>query len=120
MVRHSRNSGQVWWGGVHEVRQPVAGEWVVLGEVGAGRVFVDVGDVLGVVGRVGDAVFVVALLPDVELAFEAEGEASLDELNCLFEGDVRGGREQDVDVVRHDCEGVEERSGIWLGRRGRA
>jgi hypothetical protein len=45
-------------------------------------------------------------LPDGEFGFEAAGEAAFDELHGALEGNFDGGEEQ-VDVVRHDDEGVE-------------
>ncbi len=48
-----------------------------------------------------------ASLPNVEFFLQAEGEASFDQLDCLLKGN-RGCRgEQDVQMVRHDDEGVE-------------
>jgi len=54
---------------------------------------------------VADAVVGKASLPDGEPGGEAVGEASLDESDGAFEGFLRG--EEEVDVVRHDDEGVE-------------
>jgi hypothetical protein len=48
-----------------------------------------------------------ALRPDVEFAFEAEREASLDILHGFFEGDFGRGRDNGVQVIGHDDEGVE-------------
>ena len=45
-------------------------------------------------------------LPDWEFGFEAAGEAAFEEHHCSFEGDLLWCEEQ-VDVVRHDDEGVE-------------
>jgi hypothetical protein len=69
-------------------------------------------DVLGLVAQVivvGDSVGVVALLPDLsgKIFSDSEGEAALDELGAAFDGHVGCGREQDVDVIGHDDEGVE-------------
>ena len=61
---------------------------------------------LKIVVGVFDALFVEAFLPDIQFAFELEGEASLDELYCFFERDVSCGCEQEVNVVRHYDEGV--------------
>jgi len=59
------------------------------------------------VGVVADAVVGEAPLPDGEAGGEAVGEASFDELHRTLEGDgLRG--EQEVEVVGHDDEGVEE------------
>ena len=65
-----------------------------------------VGDVGPVILCVCDAAAVVAGLPYIELAFEAEGEASFDVLHCFFERDFWRGRQQEMDVVGHDDEGV--------------
>jgi len=46
--------------------------------------------------------------PHVELAFETEREAALDELHSLFKRDVRGGCDQSVEMVRHDYERMQE------------
>ena len=69
-------------------------------------------DVLGLVAQVivvGDSVGVVALLPDLSAYVFADGEeeAALDELGAAFDGHVRCGSEQDVDVIGHHDEGVE-------------
>lgn len=56
-----------------------------------------------------DAVGMIALLPYFagEYFAGAEGESALDQLRATFDRHVRGGCEQDVDVVRHYDEGVE-------------
>lgn len=50
--------------------------------------------------------FVEASSPNVEFAFEAEGEAALDKLHRLFERDFGGRGEDGVNVVGHDDEDV--------------
>ena len=57
-----------------------------------------------------DLALVEAAHPDIELAFQAEGEASLDELHGLFKRNIGRGRDQSVEMVRHDDEGVQEKS----------
>ena len=53
-----------------------------------------------------DLGFIEAAFPDVELAFEAEGEAAFDELHGFFERHIRRGSEESVEVIRHNDEGV--------------
>jgi hypothetical protein len=77
-------------------------------QVSPGGILVDVGKVMIVIGGVGDAVFVVSLLPDFESGLETEREAALDELNGLLKRDLCGGCDEEVQVVRHDDKGVEE------------
>src|ERR1039458_5834927 len=60
-----------------------------------------------VVARVLDTAKREALVPDGHFGFEAEGEASFDVLNGLFDGDVWGGREEEMEMVWHEDEGVE-------------
>jgi hypothetical protein len=67
----------------------------------------DVGEVGGVVVLVGDAVVGEALFPDIQFAFQAEGEGSFDELHFFFEGDLGLACYQEMDVIGHDDEGVE-------------
>ena len=59
------------------------------GQVCSDGILVDVGEVGGVIVLVGDAVVCEALFPDIQFAFQAEGEGSLDVLHGFFEGDVR-------------------------------
>ena len=56
-------------------------------EVGADRVFVDVGLMGCVVVGVYDAAAVVTAFPHVEFALQAKGKSSFDVLHCFFEGD---------------------------------
>ena len=76
-------------------------------EVGADRVLVDVGLMGGVVVGVDDAMVCEASFPDIQFAFQAEGEGSFDELHCFFEGDLGRGCQEEMDVIGHDDEGVE-------------
>ena len=78
-----------------------------LGEVGAGGVLVDIVAVGFKVCAVADAVVGVAALPDGEFRGQAVGEAAFDEAHGAFESDGLWG-EEEVDVVGHDDEGVEE------------
>lgn len=78
-----------------------------LAEVGANGVLVDVIAMRVVVARVFDAAKGETLLPNRHFGFEAEGEASFDELNGLLDGDVRRGREEEMEVVGHQDEGVD-------------
>ena len=57
-----------------------------------------------------DLALVKAAHPDVELAFEPKGEASLDVLHGFLERDIERGGEDGVEVVGHDDEGVQEES----------
>ena len=76
-------------------------------EVGAGGTLLDVG-LAGVEFFEGeDLRFVEASRPDIELALEAEGETAFDVLHGFFQRDVGGRREQGVQVIGHDDEGVE-------------
>ena len=61
----------------------------------------------GAVVLVGDAVVGEASFPDIQFAFQSEGEGSFDELHCFFEGDLGPGCYQEMDVIGHDDEGVE-------------
>jgi hypothetical protein len=70
-------------------------------------VFVDVVAMGLVVAWVFDAAKREALFPDGHFGFEAEGEASFDVLNGLLDGDVRGGGDEEMEVVWHEDEGVE-------------
>ena len=72
-----------------------------------GWVFVYVDFVLRIVACILDAVFVITLLPDIHLALESKGEASLDELDGLLERNFGGGCDEDVDMIGHQDEGVE-------------
>lgn len=53
------------------------------------------------------AEFFEAVLPYGHFRFEAEGETSFDELHGFLDGDIRGRRKEEVDVVRHEDERVE-------------
>ena len=63
------------------------------------------------------AVGMVAALPYLagEFLADGEGESALDELGAAFDRHVRRGREQDMDVVGHDDEGVKlESAGVAI------
>jgi len=53
--------------------------------------------------------FVEAAHPDIQLAFQAKGEASLDELHGLFERNIRSRRNQSMEMVGHDDERVQKK-----------
>lgn len=55
-----------------------------------------------------DLALVEATHPHVELAFETEGEATLDELHRLFKRNIRSRRDQSVKMVGHDDECMQE------------
>jgi len=59
------------------------------------------------VGRVFDAALREAVFPDGHFGFEAEGESAFDELHGFLDGDVRRGREEEMDVIGHEDEGVD-------------
>jgi hypothetical protein len=54
-----------------------------------------------------DLAFVEAAHPHVQPAFQAEGKASLNELHGFFERNIRSGRDQSVEMVRHDDQRVQ-------------
>lgn len=64
------------------------------------------------VAGIGDAMGEVSLLPDFSSVLLAHGEgvAAFDELGGLLDG--FGWREQDVDVIRHDDEAVQEEASL--------
>jgi len=57
-----------------------------------------------------DLALVEAAHPHVELALQAEGESALDELHRFFKRNIRSRRDQRVEMVGHDDEGVQEKS----------
>jgi len=73
----------------------------------ANGIFVDVIAMRLIAGGVLHSEFLEAVLPDGHFGFEAKGEASFDILHCLLNGDVGGGRDEEVEVVGHEDEGVE-------------
>ena len=77
------------------------------GQVCLDGIFVDVGEVGGVVVLVVDAVVCKASFPNIQFAFQAEGEGSFDELHCFFERGFGLGCYQEMDVIGHDDKGVE-------------
>ena len=78
-------------------------------EVFAGGVLGDVVNLVGEIFLVADAVLVKTVLPDFSgiLGSEREGEAAFDKLGSAFDGFFWG--EDDVEMIRHDDEGVEEK-----------
>ena len=52
--------------------------------------------------------FIEAAFPDIELTFEAEGEATFDKLHGFFERDVGSGGDDRVKMIGHENEGVQE------------
>lgn len=77
------------------------------GKVSGDGVLVDVGLTGGEVLGALDEVVGVAALPDGEFGGEAVGVAAFDEVHDLREGFVAWG-EDEVGVIRHEDEGVEE------------
>ena len=65
-----------------------------------------------IVVKTTNAVIGKALLPHREAGFEAKRKSSLDELHGALQREVRGGRNQEMNVVKHDDEFVEK---IFLG-----
>ena len=55
-----------------------------------------------------DLALVEAAHPHIHLAFQAEGEASLDELHGFLKRNVRSRRDQSVEMVRHDHKRVQK------------
>jgi len=51
--------------------------------------------------------FVIAAFPYVYGAFQAEGETAFQVLHGFFQGDILGWRQQKMDVVGHDDEGMD-------------
>lgn len=68
---------------------------------------VDVVAVYFEIRRVFDAAFRKAVFPDRPFGSEAEGESAFDELHRLLDGGVGRGREEEMDVIGHEDEGVE-------------
>ena len=67
------------------------------------------------------AVGVVAILPYLacEILAYGEEESALDELGAAFDSDIRRWREQDVDVIGHDHEGMKlEFAGVSIAEEG--
>lgn len=76
-------------------------------EVSTDRVFMNV-RAMGFVGlRVLHPELFEAIFPDRKFRLKAEGKTSFDELHRFFDGDVGCGREDHVDVVGHEDEGVQ-------------
>jgi len=55
-----------------------------------------------------DLALVEAAHPHIRLALQAERETALDELHGLFKRHIGGGRDQSVEMVRHDDECVQK------------
>ncbi len=55
-----------------------------------------------------DLALIEAAHPHIKLALQAEGETALDKLYGLFKRHIRSGRNQCVEMVRHDDERVQE------------
>ncbi len=83
-------------------------------QVAAVGVFCDVVELVLEVGCVADSVLVVAGLSDFscELFAHGVGVAAFDALDTAFEGLLSAGRDEDVQVFRHDGEAVELIAGL--------
>lgn len=77
------------------------------GQVCANRVRVNVVAVRSEVARIFDAALCEAVFPNRRFGFETERESALDELHGLFDGDVRGRRDEEMDVIGHEDEGMD-------------
>ena len=60
-----------------------------------------------IAGGVLHSEFLEAVLPDGHFGFQAKGEASFDVLDGFLDGDVRRGRDEEVQMVGHEDEGME-------------
>lgn len=49
-----------------------------------------------------DLAFIESSHPDVALALEAEGKAAFDVLHCFFQRNIRGGRDEGVEMIGQD------------------
>ena len=54
-----------------------------------------------------------ASLPNRQLVFKAKRESSFDQLDCLFERDIRCGCEKDVQVIWHHHERMQGKSTLF-------
>ena len=70
-------------------------------------IFVDVAAVHFEITHVLDATLCKAVFPNGHFGFQAEGEVSFDELHGFLDGDVWRRRNEEMDVVGHEDEGVE-------------
>ena len=59
-----------------------------------------------------DLALVEAAHPYIHLALQAERETALDELHGLFKRHIGGGRDQSVEMVRHDDEPVQKKPSL--------
>mgnify|MGYP001599632765 CR=1 FL=1 len=86
----------------------------VVDAVFAGRVVGNVLELALVVIDVGDAMGMIAVLPDFALKVFADGvgEAPFDELDAAFDGLVGSGCQKDMKMVGHDDEAVESIAGL--------
>jgi len=88
--------------------------WVVLNVFTCG-VIGDVEELIVVVAGIGDAMRMVAVLPDLscEVVANGEGEASLYQLDAALDGVVLGRRDEDVNVLGHDDEAVKLKAALF-------
>ena len=59
-----------------------------------------------------DLALVETACPHIQLALQAKGEASLDELHGLLERNIRSGCNESVEMVRHDDKCVQKESSL--------
>jgi hypothetical protein len=81
----------------------------VLGQPLFDGIIDDIQDLIAEIAVIGHAMGMVALLPNFACKFfaDCERKPALDELCASFDRLLRTGRQEDVDVVRHDDEGVQ-------------
>ena len=65
-------------------------------------ILVDIANPFDKIGRIHNPTIVIASLPDIDLAFQAKRKAALDVLHRLLERYLRSGREDEVNMIRHD------------------
>jgi hypothetical protein len=99
---------------VSEIRRR---KWIafwLLDQSGANRIVEDVTSMIGEVFRVVNSMVAKTLLPDWNLVrlSEAIRVAAFDELDRALEGTIWCGRDQQVEVVRHDDELVKKNSSL--------
>jgi hypothetical protein len=71
------------------------------------RILVNVAGMGDVVVDVRDATAVIAAFPYIQFAFEAKRKTSFEVLHYLFERDIWGRSQQEMDMVGHDNERME-------------